>query len=88
MANATDLQMLQGLLTLPLGKLPATEKRAFQAMYDNLVNGFCTSLSPKQRDWVLGAFLKNDKPIATRVPPTKDPGKPSMSFGPIPKPIR
>jgi hypothetical protein len=83
----TDNQILRGLLTLPEGKLSGSERRAFQAMYDDLVNGKFIKLSRKQREWAEAVFLKHDlqmKPLPARVPPTKDKRKVDLNFGPLP----
>jgi hypothetical protein len=82
----TDLQMLRALLSLPAEKLK--ERRAFQAMYDDLTNGKYVSLSKKQRKWVHDVFLGHrldSKPIAVQNVPTKDKRKVKLDFGPLPK---
>ena len=56
----TDLKLLQILLSLPMGKLSGPEKRAFQAMYDNLVNGKVVNLTKKQRWWLEDVYRKHD----------------------------
>jgi len=84
----TDTQMLRGLLALPPTVLAGGEKRAFQAMYDDLVNGKIVNLSKKQRAWVEGAYLKHklDKqPATTKIIPTKDKQKAVLNLGPLPK---
>lgn len=56
----TDLQLLKALLSCPVGKLSPAEKSSFQAMYDRVATGMQIGLSPKQRAWVEGAYLKLD----------------------------
>lgn len=87
MIERTDNQILRGLLTLPEGRLSRSERRAFQAMYDDLTNGKFIKLSRKQREWAEAIFLKHDlqmKPLPARVPPTKDKRKVDLNFGPLP----
>jgi hypothetical protein len=84
----TDSQTLRALLTLPPGKLSKSEQRAFQAMYDDLVNGKMVQLSRKQKEWAEEVFLKNDlqgKPLPAKLPPIKDKRKVDLNFGPLPK---
>jgi hypothetical protein len=87
----SDMQMIRALLLLPAGKLSGGDKRAFQAMYDDLVNGKLVRLSVKQRAWVEGAFNRNN--LAGKELPPREEGalvkhkeKVVLNFGPIPKP--
>jgi hypothetical protein len=56
----TDLQVLRALLSMPDGKLSAGEKRAFQAMYDNVASGMIIQLSKKQRLWTDSVYDRFD----------------------------
>ena len=93
MKPRSGLQMLRALLTLAPLKLSGGEKRAFQAMYDDLSNGRMIELSKKQRLWVEAAFLKhkleNKELPAREVAKVKvrDKRKPDglLDFGPLPK---
>ena len=72
----TDLQALQALLTMPDGKLTASEKKAFQGMYDNLASGRVIKLSMRQRTWVDEIYDRHDldkeRPATTRKVSVKD----------------
>ncbi len=88
---ATDMQMLRALLGLPVGRLSGGDKRAFQAMYDDMVNGKLVRLSVKQRAWVEGAFHRLD--LGGKELPPREEGslvkhreRVVLNFGPIPKP--
>jgi len=93
MKKRSGLQMIRALLTLSPLKLSRSEKRAFQAMYDDLINGKIIELSKKQRAWVEALFLKhkleNKELPAREVVKVKrrDPGKKDglLDFGPLPK---
>ncbi len=52
----TDLQVLRALLSMPDGKLKNNDKKAFQAMYDNLASGRQVRLSERQRLWIVELF--------------------------------
>jgi predicted porin len=67
----SDLQVLRALLALPDGKLGASEKRAFQHMYDNVATGQVIQLSKKQRLWVDGAYDKLDLDNPNTAPAAK-----------------
>lgn len=54
----SDLQVLRALLGTD-GKLTSGEKRAFQAMYDNVAAGMVIQLSKKQRIWADSIFDKH-----------------------------
>ena len=56
----TDLEVVRALLGLPLEKLTASERSAFQEMYDKLATGHILNLSMKQRAWVNTAYDKHD----------------------------
>ena len=56
----TDLQVLRALLSLPLGKLSASEQSSFQGMYDQVATGRVVTLSPKQRGWADASYDKHD----------------------------
>lgn len=56
----TDLQVLKALLNMPMGKLSSSEKKSFQAMYDQLATGRQISLSQKQRAWADGVYDRHD----------------------------
>lgn len=86
----SDMQMLRALLLLPTGKLSGGDKRAFQGMYDDLVNGKLVRLSEKQRLWVSSAYGRHDL-AGKELPPrdgslVKHPERVILDFGPIPKP--
>jgi hypothetical protein len=55
----SDLQVLRSILGMPDGKLAPGEKRAFQAMYDNVAAGMVIQLSKKQRLWADSVFDKH-----------------------------
>lgn len=86
----SDMQMLRALLLLPVGKLSPGDKRAFQNMYDDLMNGKLVRLSEKQRLWVNSAYQRHD--LAGKELPARDgslvkhPERVILDFGPIPKP--
>lgn len=87
----SDMQMLRALLLLPMGKLAGGDKKAFQGMYDDLMNGKIVRLSNKQRVWVEGAYGRNDlagKELPAAIPGSlvRHPEKAILNFGPIPKP--
>ncbi len=96
MKKRTSLHLIRALLTLPPLKLSHSEKRAFQNMYDDLVNGKIIDLSKRQRAWVEGVYVKHklDRKLvelpAREPPKRRDPGsantKKLLDFGPIPKP--
>jgi hypothetical protein len=87
----TDLQMLSCLLRL---RAPEPKgRRAFQAMYDDLINGKIIRLSKKQRAWVEELFFhhkldRRELPPKPDKPPIKD-KRPQqeviLDFGPLPK---
>jgi hypothetical protein len=84
----SDTKLLQILLNLPPGKLSVSERKAFQAMYDDLVNGKYISLSRKQRSWAEQIYMKhelhrNPLPKLKRVE-TKDKQKAVLDLGPLP----
>ena len=56
----TDLQVLRALLSMPPGKLSASEQASFQAMYDQVASGRQLSLSMKQRGWADSVYDKHD----------------------------
>ena len=56
----TDLQVLRALLSMPVGKLTASEKSSFQGMYDQVASGRVISLSKKQREWADAAYDRHD----------------------------
>lgn len=56
----TDLQVLRALLSMPPGKLSASEQTSFQAMYDQVATGWPHSLSMKQRAWADSVYDKHD----------------------------
>ena len=66
----SDLQILKALLSMPAGKLTASEKRVFQEMYDKVASAMILRLSPKQRMWIESAYDKND--LDNERPPSKD----------------
>lgn len=85
----TDTKLLQILLSLPGGKLSGSEKRAFQAMYDDLVNGKCIKLSKKQRGWAEEVYRKNDLhktplPRLKKIAVKDKAGKSLLDLGPLP----
>lgn len=86
----SDMQMLRALLLLPVGRLASGDRKAFQGMYDDLVNGKMVKLSNKQRVWAEGSYNRHD--LAGKELPAKDvslvrhPEKAILNFGPIPKP--
>ncbi len=93
MKKRTGLHMVRGLLALPPLKLSRSEKRAFQNMYDDLINGRIIDLSKKQRAWVEGVYVKHkldrklvELPARVEVR-RKDKRKPDglLDFGPLPK---
>ncbi len=53
----SDRATLNALLTC--GELTGSEKQAFQAMYDDLLNGKIVGLSRKQRIWADAVYEKN-----------------------------
>lgn len=93
MKKRTGLHMIRALLALPPLKLSKSEKRAFQNMYDDLINGKIIDLSKKQRAWAETVYVKNklDQKLVElppRVPvKRRDPGKKDglLDFGPLPK---
>jgi hypothetical protein len=84
----TDLQVLRALLSLPLGKLTASEQSSFQAMYDQVATGRQLSLSPKQRAWADGAYDRHDldkeRPPARKVEVMDKSLLPSTPKSPLP----
>lgn len=88
--NHSDRQLLRILLSLPAGKLTASEKKAFQSMFDNLENGKVIGLGRKQRSWAESVYMKHElhrKPLAKlKNIKTKDknPGVKPLDFGPLP----
>lgn len=86
--NHTDIKLLQILLSLPVGKLSTSERKAFQAMYDGLANGKYIGLSRKQRSWAEQVYMKNDlhrKPLQKlKKIATKDKVKSVIDIGPRP----
>lgn len=60
MAKKTDLQILRALLNLPANKLAVSERKIFQAMYDEVATGMVIGLSKKQRAWAESVYVKND----------------------------
>lgn len=84
----SDLQLLRILLSLPSGKLAPPEKKAFQAMFDDLANGKRIGLSKKQRQWLEAVFHKHElhkKPLPKlkRIT-TKDKNVGTLDLGPLP----
>lgn len=85
---ATDKQMLTSILNVE--KLTPGEKRAFQAMYDDLMNGKIIGLSKMQRLWAGQLYAKYNldkvrgpnKPVAV-----KDKGAP-LALDTMPKPLK
>ena len=57
--HKTDLQVLRALLSMPLGGLTASEKHAFQAMWDQVASGNQIRLSMKQRQWADQVYDKH-----------------------------
>lgn len=84
----TDLKLLQILLSLPAGKLSGSEKRAFQAMYDDVANGKVVRLSKKQRAWLEAVYQKHDlhrKPLPKlKKIVTRDKNVGLLDLGPLP----
>jgi hypothetical protein len=66
----SDSQILKALLSMPAGKLTASEKRVFQEMFDKVATATILRLSPKQRMWVESAYNKHD--LDKERPPSKD----------------
>lgn len=56
----TDLQVLRAILNLPPPKLSVSERKTFQAMYDQLAAGMMIGLSKKQRVWADSVYDRND----------------------------
>lgn len=82
----TDIKLLQILLSLPSGKLSSSERRAFHAMYDDLVNGKYIGLSRKQRAWAEQVYLKYElhkTPIRIKKIETKDKNMGPFGLSPI-----
>jgi hypothetical protein len=69
-AKKTDLQVLRALLSMPAGKLSASEKRVFQEMFDKVATGHILRLSPKQRMWADSVYDKHD--LDKERPPPKN----------------
>ena len=65
----TGLQMLRALLSLEPGKLTASTRKTFQAMYDALATGRQIELSKAQRGWVEGAWFEHK--LDKERPPSK-----------------
>jgi hypothetical protein len=65
----SDLQVVQALLSMPVGKLTGAEKSAFQGMFDNLTTGRIVRLSMRQRAWADEVYDKND--LDKERPPAK-----------------
>jgi predicted protein tyrosine phosphatase len=87
--NHTDTKLLQILLSLPSERLSSSEKRAFQAMFDDLSNGKIVGLSKKQKAWANEVYVKNDlhkKPLPRLKKITvKDKSAVKvLDFGPLP----
>lgn len=84
----TDLKLLQILLSLPAGRLSSSERRAFQAMYDDLSNGKVVSLSKKQRAWLEAIYQKHElhrKPLPKlKKIATRDKNVCALDLGPLP----
>ena len=77
------------LLSLPAGKLSSSEKRAFQAMFDDLANGKIIGLSKKQKAWANEVYVKNDlhkKPLQRlkKIAVKDKSGKSPLDLGPLP----
>lgn len=56
----TDLQVLRAILNLPPPKISVSERKIFQAMYDELAAGMVIGLSKKRRAWADAVYDKND----------------------------
>ena len=87
--DLTDLKLLRILLSLPLGKLSDNERRAFQAMFDDLSNGRIVNLTKKQRSWLLDLYQKHElhrKPLPRlkKIKVKDKMSKSKLDFGPLP----
>jgi hypothetical protein len=67
----SDLQVTRALLSMDVGKLSPSEKRAFQGMYDNLMAGQIIRLSMRQRAWADEVYdkhnLDKERPAAKKI---------------------
>lgn len=56
----TDLQVLRAILNLPADRLTVSERRIFQAMYDEVAAGMVVGISKKQRAWADSVYDRNE----------------------------